>query len=241
MHELSIIVPCVSTTAPLPAFLDALAEYIMENPSDMEVIVVANERAENPERLAAYASERYPWLRMTLLQRNGSARNFGALARFGLAYSASRYAAFVSPYGEDDLSILPTMLKKMRSGNDVVQATRYATPNDERLVPLHFRLYQQIYRAFIRLLLGYAIRDSTYGYKMFDRIFIQALGLSQNGYSVSPEITLKALLAGGRVASIPSAPRTAPENRDFKLRREGIGYFWLVLRGAFHRIGFLWF
>ena len=241
MNELSIIVPCVSTIETLPKCIDELARYLMSNPSDTDLIIVANAGAKNPERIVDYARKKYPWLKMTLLQRTGRDVSFGALARFGIAHSSSRYAVMVSPYGEDDLTIIPQMLIKIRQGAQVVQATRYTSSEDARNVPVKFRSYQNIYRTLTRMLLKYEVTDSTYGFKMRDRAFIQALGLTQNGYSICPEITLKTLLAGGKVEYVSSVMKTSSMNRDFKLTREGLGYLWLLVRGVAHRIGILWF
>ncbi|MDO8435403.1 MAG: glycosyltransferase [bacterium] len=241
MNELSIIVPCVSTTETLYQFLDQLALQVMDRPSDIDVIVVTNETVVAPEAIVSYVRERHPWLRLVVLQRRGAMRNFGALVRFGVAYSTSRSVVIVSPYGEDDLSLITRMLDTMRKGAQVVQATRYASPEAARSVSWLFRFYQSAYRFLTRALLGLSITDSTYGFKMFDRVFVQALGLTHNGYSVCPEITLKALLAGGRVEYLTSMAKTTPLNKDFKIWREGMGYLWVLVRGSLHRVGIVWF
>jgi len=114
------------------------------------------------------------------------------------------------------------------------------TITDAKNVPLRFRFYQTIYLFLTRLFLGFRISDSTYGFKMFDRLFIQAMGLNQNGYSICPEITFKALLAGGRVEYLASSMKSTPINKDFKLYEEGIKYLWLLIRGFGHRMGILW-
>src|SRR3989338_8987191 len=125
MNELSIIVPCLSAVETLPAFLDQLAFHSMDRPSDIDVIVVTNEAVSDPETIASYVRSRHPWLRLVVLQRRGQSRNYGALVRFGMAYATSRYVVIVSPYGEDDLSLITRMLDTIRKGAQVVQATRY--------------------------------------------------------------------------------------------------------------------
>ena len=32
-----------------------------------------------------------------------------------------------------------------------------------------------------------------------------------------------------------------PKVNNFKLYKEGVGYFWLLVRGFSHRLGILWF
>ena len=241
MNELSIIVPCIYSTDRLPRLIDELSAYLMTNPTDIDLIVVANEQAVVGEDMLAYVRRRYPWIKFTMLCLKGGLRSYGALVRFGLAYSTSQYAALLSAHGDDDISLIPRMLEEMRKGAQVVQAVRYTNKNTRKNIPFRFKLYQHIYRALANLMLGLRINDSTYAFKMFDRVFLQALGLSQNGFSISPEITFKALLAKGKVTYLASSCKDVPLSRDFKLYREGIGYFWLLYRGCLHRLGISWF
>ena len=215
MNELSVIIPYLSSSETLASFIDKLSVYLMENPGDVDVIIVANEGAGLSESTVKQFREKYSWLKLKVLQRKGKFRSYGALVRFGIAYSTSRYAVLVSPYGEDDISLINEMLRKIRKGAQVVQVTRYSSEADTKIIPLKYRMYQFIYRFLIKGFLGFKISDSTYGYKMFDRIFIQALGLTQNGYSICPEITLKALLAGGKVEYLSPSIAPQPVNKNF--------------------------
>lgn len=241
MNELSIIIPCISTADHIPQFLDTLAVHLTENPVDVDCIIVTHEQVQQPETILLYARRQYPWLQVDVVQRRGCRQSFGTLARLGIAHSASRYVVLVSPHGEDDVSMIPKMLQKIRQGAQVVQATRYANDSVASTVPFRFRMYQYVYRFLTRWFLGFSITDSTYGFKMFDRTFIQTLGLTQHGYSICPEITLKGLLAGGRVEYISCKVQSVTLNTDFKLHREGLGYFFVIVRGVAHRCGVLWF
>lgn len=241
MNELSIIVPCIYSTDHMPRLIDELSAYLMINPADIDLIVVANEQAVAVEDMPAYVRRRYPWMKFIMLRLKGSLRSYGALVRFGLAYSTSQYAVLLSAHGDDDISLIPRMLAEMRKGAQVAQAVRYTNEDSRKSIPFRFKLYQYIYRALTKLLLRLSINDSTYGFKMFDRVFLQALGLSQNGFSISPEITFKALLAKGKVTYLVSSCKNVSLNRDFKLYKEGLGYLWLLCRGCMHRLGVSWF
>lgn len=243
MNELSIIVPYPALVDNvLSDFVDVLSKYLMENPADVEIIFVSNENAGSIMSIADYIQKKYPWLKFRLLQKKGESNPYGALIRFGLAHSSSRYAVLVSPYGEDDISIINKMLGAMRKGAQVVQVNRHSSPEDSETVQYKFRAYQHIYRSLTRCFLGLKVSDSTYGFKMFDRIFIQSLGLTQNSRSISPEITLKGLLAGGRIEYLSSGMKEGRIGGKFKLHKDGPGYFWLLIRGFFHRARtILWF
>ena len=241
MNELSIVIPCLYSIENLSAFIDRLSQYLTANPGDINVIIVLNEKAPLPDMISTYVKEHYPWLRLRILQRFGVTQNYGALVRFGIAYSSSKYVVLVSPYGDDDLSIIREMLTRIRKGFQVVQATRYSSAENASRVKSRFRMYQHIYRFLTRLFLGLKISDSTSSFKMFDRAFIQAIGLTNNGYSVCPEVTIKCLLAGGKVDYIASTVQTNDVSSHFRLRREGFGYLLLLMRGFLHRLGISWF
>ena len=214
----------------------------MGNPSDIEIIVVANQGSGSLQSVTDNVQKRYPWLKFRMLEKNGKSNGYGSLVRFALAYSTSRFAALVSPYGEDDTSNINNMLGCIRKGAQVVQATRYSLPEDSKTVRPIFRIYERIYTFFIKLITGHNISDCTYSFKMFDRVFIQALGLTQNGRSISPEITLKGLLASGKIEFIPSGVRSNQIGAKFKLYKNGLGYLWLLFRCFMHRMKIiLWF
>lgn len=241
MNELSVIIPCIHSVRSLRPLVDELSSYLMGNPNDTDIIVATNDKTADADQLVEYVRKKYPWLKFEMLQITSGERSFGALVRFGCAYSTSSYAVIVSASREDDVSMIPKMLQQIRKGAQVVQATREDPLNLKKEVFLRFRIYQAMYRFFIRILLGLSVKDSTYAFKMFDRVFIQSLGLSQNGFSICPEITIKALLAKGKVEYVSSKVRSKPLNKDFNLLKEGICYFGLLVRGCLHRMGILWF
>jgi len=214
----------------------------MGNPSDVEIMVVADQNAGSLSPVTDYLQKKYPWLKFRILEKNGHSNGYGSLVRFALAYSTSRYAVLVSPYGEDDITNINKMLGSIRAGAQVVQATRYYLPEDSTMIRRMFRIYERTYTFLIYLITRKKISDCTYGYKMFDRVFIQALGLTQNGRSISPEITLKGILAGGKIEFISSNLMSKEIGYKFKLYRDGFGYFWLLIRCIMHRIKIiLWF
>lgn len=241
MNELSVVIPCVSSVDALSEFVDTLAIYLMGSPSEIDVVIVANESAGLTEDFVRGIRERYPWLRLEVLLRSGSKRNYGALARFGIAYSTNRYVVLVSPYGPDDVSIIDQMLKKIRGGYQVVQAILESPQAASTAVGARYSVYRSVYRWLARILAGVEIRSATNTFKMFDRVFVQALGLTCNNHSVCTEITFKVLLAGGKLAYVTSNAGNLSVNNDFRIYRDGIGYSWVLVRGFLHRVGVLWF
>jgi len=241
MNELSIVIPCVSSVSALSEFVDALASHLMGSPSETDVIAVVNESVGSVDAFIRSSKGKYPWLKLEVLVRSGSKRSYGALARFGIAYSTSQYVVLVSPYGSDDIAIINEMLKMIREGYQVVQAVSDSARPKSSFQKLKFDLCRTIYRFLAKAIVGIEIRNSTNTFKIFDRVFIQALGLNQNNHSISMEITLKTLLAKGKLAYVNSKMETVPYNQDFKFLKDGIGYSLLLARGFLHRVGILWF
>jgi glycosyltransferase involved in cell wall biosynthesis len=206
------------------------------------VLIVDDASSDGTVELSAALSERLPELHIRVLQRSKPNPGFGALVRYGIAHSTGRYCALVAPDGTDPVSLLPTMVQQLREGRQLVICSRYLA-DDGAAVSHRYRVYQRIYRAAIRLLLGREITDSTNGFRAFDRVFIQALGLSSNRFSVCPEMTFKATLAGGEVGYLAGQPLPRPGagSEKFKLSNEIAGYGIVLARAALHRLGIRWF
>lgn len=192
--------------------------------------------------VGAELGRRLPELHLRMLQRSTANPGFGALIRYGIAHAAGRYCAIVAPDGTDPVELIPTMVQELRAGRQMVICSRYLS-DDGEAVSRRYRAYQRIYRAAIKTLLGREITDSTNGFRAFDRVFVQALGLSSNRFSVAPEMTFKATLAGGDVGYLPGQPLPRPGagSEKFKLSNEIVGYAIVLARAALHRLGIRWF
>jgi dolichol-phosphate mannosyltransferase len=244
MPELSIIMPCLNEEETLPAAVEKLNEIVTQASLNVEVIILDDESQDNTLQVATCLIERYPALHIRVFHRVRRRVGFGAIARYGLAHATSRYCAFVSADGLDPVELLPEFVKRLRAGAQHVQCSRYLRPEDAQTVPRKYRLYQTIYRRLIRLLLGQEIKDSTYGFRAFDRVYVQALGVTSNRFSLCPEITFKVLLSGGEMEYIPGQQlpyHLAGGSTKFQLPYESLGYLYVLLRAWLHRLGFYWF
>jgi hypothetical protein len=100
-----------------------------------------------------------------------------------------------------------------------------------------YRLYQSIYRGAIKLLLGQEVTDSTYGFRAFNRLYIQALGTSSNRFNIFPEMTFKVIESGGTIEYLAGSPQPVGTggSEKFKLPNEILGYAAVLTRAALHR------
>jgi len=243
MPELSVIMPCLDEEETLVSAVDALNSVVTQASLDVELIILDDESQDGTLSLATNLIREYPSLHVRVFHRVRHRRGFGAVARYGIAHATGRYCAFVSADGVDPVHLLPQFLTRLRAGAQHVQCSRYVRPEDSHTVPPKYRLYQAVYRWLIRRTLGQQIKDSTYGFRAFDRVFIQALGVTSNRFNICPEITFKVFLSGGKTDYMPGhpTPHRKGGSAKFQLPHESLGYFYVLLRAALHRLGLFWF
>ena len=244
MQELSIIVPCHNDAAVLTATLDTIHQVVTHNSLSVETLIIDDDSSDDTIEVARKAAADFPALHMRILMRKRLAPGLGGILRYALAYSQGRGAILVSADGEDPAELIPVFLRHLRAGAHLVQCSRFMRPEDAAGVSARYRLYQTVYRAATKLLLGSAPEDTTYGFRGFDRVFVQAIGLNARRFNVCPEMTFKVMLAGGKVEYVPGKPRPrfAGGQSKFQLRAEIFGYAYILLRAGLHRAGLArWF
>jgi glycosyltransferase involved in cell wall biosynthesis len=121
----------------------------------------------------------------------------------------------------DDFSILPRMLAEYRAGAKVVVASRYVAGGDQVGGPwLKGQLARWGGRS-LRWVAGFPVSDATNSYRLYDAELVKRTRIeSDGGFEVGFEITLKAWIAGERIAEVPATwrDRTAGTSR-FDLRK----------------------
>lgn len=237
MHEVSAIIPCRNDAEVLPTSLEALNRVVTYNSLSVETLIVDDESEDNTIELAQAAALQYPALHIRVLARKRLRRGLGGILRYGLAFTQGRYCVLVSSDGQDPVELIPTFIQHLRAGKHLVQCSRYLRAEDSAAVSKRYRIYQIAYRWFARIILGVPITDTTYGFRAFDRVFIQALGLTAKRFNVCPEMTFKVLLCGGSVDYVPGKPRALHEGGQakFQLSAEIFGYAYTLLLAGMHR------
>ena len=244
MPEVSILVPCQNDARTLEPTLGALNATVTHSSLNVETLIIDNESEDETQRIAQDLVQRFPALHMRILARKRLHPGFGSVVRYGMAFANGRYCALVSSDGMDPVELLPDFIKHLRAGTQLVQCTRYFREGDTKNIPQAYRAYQTIYRKAVAWLLGESISDTTYGFRAFDRIFIQALGTSSKRFNICPEMTLKVLLSGGKIEYLPGQPKPFREggSAKFQLPSEIWGYVFVVVRAALHKWRiFRWF
>jgi dolichol-phosphate mannosyltransferase len=243
MFELSVLICAHNEARVLERCLASLHAVLIDASISTEVILVDDGSDDATADLAVKLSAKVPELHMLMLERVRDHGGYGSLVRYGLAHSSGRYCVLVAADGSDPVELIPKMVAELRRGRQLVICSRYIVSNSGIGVARRYRLFQALYRAAIRSLLGMNITDSTNGFRAFDRTFIQSLGLSSTNFSVCPEMTFKTILSAGEIAYLSGQPTPPPGegSNKFKLGNEITGYALVLLRATLHRLGVRWY
>lgn len=238
-----MIIPTLDDAATLGKTIENLNTVIAAVGAPAEVLVVDAGSRDDTLKRAAELADRYPLLHMRLLVQTRAHSGFGSVLRLGMAYSQGRFCVVLMPDARDPLELVPKMVAELRAGAHLVLCSRFDGKGSAPNVPRRFVIYQALYRRAIRLLLGVDIADSTYGFRAFNRTFVQALGITGRRFAVCSEITFKVLLAEGktvRVRGVPTGPMLQSQNK-FRLGNELADYAFTLVRAALHRARLRWF
>lgn len=213
--ELSVVMPVFKEGEAVEPVLRALDAAIT---STHEILVVYD-FDEDPtvpviERLA---------VELTTVRglRNDLGRGVLNAMKAGIAASAGESILITMSDGSDEPGVVDPMVALARDGADVVSASRYMRGGHQVGGPLLKRLMSRAAGLSLHWFAGVATHDPTNNFKLYARRFLDSIEIeSTAGFELALELTVKATLAGRRVAEVPTTwrDRTAGQS-NFKLRK----------------------
>jgi len=236
---LSIVVPAYNEEARLPASLQAIAEFVEQQPYHVEVIVVDNNSTDSTQAIAQELASEQPYIRVLFEKTQGK----GAAVRTGMLAARGQYRficdADLSMPIEEVQKFLPPQL----SGYDIAIASREAPGAVRYNEPWYRHLMGRVFNTIVRLFAVPGFQDTQCGFKMFrDDVAESVFPLqTMNGWSFDVEVLYAAQRRGYRIVEVPinwyykDNTRIHPIRDSinmfaevFKIRRNG-------LRGMYNR------
>ena len=242
--DLTIVIPCLNEVENILGTLDNIYNTLQGQSLTYEIIVVDDISDDETFEVASKWAEQHRGLvPVKVITRSLHRRGYGAVVRYGAAYGIGRYCIFVSADNVDPVHLIPQLYEEMENGAILAQCSRYIRVGDDRTIPFSYKFFQFFFRIGVRIAVGYSIPDSTYAYKMFRRQELLGVGLSSNRFNISPEITFKSILIGGKVSYVPGAQGVRQGGKSkFIFHKEGLGYGYCLMRAFFHRHNLMyWF
>lgn len=155
------------------------------------------------------------------LIKNISGRGVINAIKTGIKVSRGEIVVIMAADLADDVRTINKMYEKMRSGLDIVCATRYAKGGGKIGGPVVKTFLSQAAGLMTPLFLGIQTTDIANGFKMYKKKVLNSIDISSSGgWEYSCELIIKAHHAGYKIGEVPTVwkDRTAGKS-NFKLLR----------------------
>jgi glycosyltransferase involved in cell wall biosynthesis len=233
--ELSIVMPVFKEGDRIEPVVRALVAAI---PTPHELFVVYDFDEDPTRPVAERLGAELPSVRGL---RNDLGRGVLNAMKAGIAAGRGDYVLITMADGSDEPHVVEPMLALARQGADVVSASRYMRGGHQQGGPLLKRLMSRAAGLSLHWVGGVATHDPTNNFKLYSRRLLEATPIeSEAGFELALELTVKATLAGRRVAEVPTTwrDRTAGES-NFKLRKwlpHYLRWYFVAMRGRVQRL-----
>ncbi|MEM0149380.1 MAG: glycosyltransferase family 2 protein [Candidatus Micrarchaeaceae archaeon] len=126
---------------------------------------------------------------------------------------------------------IPLLITRIEAGYDVCMGSRFLTGGGTEDMPLLRVFGNKIFVRSVNLLYGTKYTDLCYGYRSFSRKALRELNLTEKGFGIETEISIKAKKSGLKTIEIPSYEKRRA-NGDAKLRtvRDGFRILKTILK-----------
>ncbi len=157
-------------------------------------------------------------------------RGFGSALRAGAAAATGDLIMPVMADLSDDLSVIPTMIRKIEAGADVVVGARYIKGGAIIGNTAKQRL-SRIYSRLASVLTEVGCGDISNSFKMYRREVWHATAARSDSFDLSAELVVKAAALGYRVDQVPATwVNRQVGGSTFRMYREFVSYSrWLTL------------
>jgi glycosyltransferase involved in cell wall biosynthesis len=213
--ELSIVLPVYNEGEAVEPVLRGLAAGV-RTPHELVVVYDFDGDTTVPviERLAA----ELPALRGL---RNDLGRGVLNAMKAGIAGTTAPFVLISMADGSDEPHIVDSMVSLARDGADVVAASRYMRGGRQIGGPRLKRLLSRTAGLTLHWFGGVRTHDPTNNFKLYSRRFLDSTTIeSQAGFELALELTVKATIAGRRVAEVPTTWRDRMHGQsNFRLRK----------------------
>jgi dolichol-phosphate mannosyltransferase len=213
--ELAVILPVYNEGDAVEPVLRALAAGVR---TSHELVVVYDFDADTTVPVVARLTGEIPGLRGL---RNDLGRGVLNAMKAGIAGTTAPYVLISMADGSDEPHVVDPMVALARGGADVVSASRYMRGGHQIGGPPLKRLMSRVAGLTLHWFAGVPTHDPTNNFKLYSRRYLDSITIeSTAGFELALELTVKATLAGRRVAEVPTTwrDRTAGQS-NFKLRK----------------------
>jgi len=223
--------------------VDRLLPELLQVDPELEVLVVDDQ---SPDGTADAVEELGRKLGRIHVVRRGPKQGIGPAYRAGFKRALELGAEYIVQMDADfshPIGSLPELFANAQRESDVVLGSRYMDGITVVRWPIERLLLSYFGNAYVRLLTGMPVRDTTGGFKCWRRAALLAIDLDQvrsNGYSFQIEMTYRAWCKRMRILEVPIIFMDREVGTSKMSKKIGLEALWIVwelkLRRAMGRL-----
>jgi dolichyl-phosphate beta-glucosyltransferase len=197
----SVIIPAYNEERRLPTSLRKVADFVLEQPYSIEVIVVDDGSADATAAIAEEFAQQYRFVHLVRNPHGGK----GAAIRTGIAEGKGQYLVICDTDLAVPIEELPKFLPPALDGYDLAIASREAKGARRFNEPYYRHLMGRIYNLLVRIIVVPGIQDTQCGFKAFRREVARDIFPCQTieGWGFDVEILFIAQRYGYEIVEVP--------------------------------------
>ena len=196
-EPLASSVPVVSLVIPTKNEARNVAWVLDRLPALVDEVILVDSSSDDT---VAVAQAVRPDIRVVREARPGK----GAALRAGFAHAHGEYIVMIDADGSMAPAEIGRFVEELADGAELVKGSRFMAGGGTADMGALRRYGNGGLRSLVNSLYGCRFSDLCYGFMAFRRSKLDALDLRSDGFEIETEIVVRALLAGLRIAEVPS-------------------------------------
>lgn len=211
--ELSIVMPCLNEAETLAICIRKARGYLQSSGVVGEVVIADNGSTDGSQEIARAEGARVVPV---------SEKGYGNALIGGIRASRGRYVIMGDADDSYDFSALAPFVAELRAGADLVMGNRFAGGIEKgAMPPLHRYVGNPVLSFIGRLFFKARVGDFHCGLRGFNRQRLLELDLHTTGMEFASEVVVRSVIAGHRIAEVPTTlskdgRSRAPHLRSFR-------------------------
>lgn len=221
--ELTVLMPCLNEAETLGICIDKAASYLKKSGVAGEILIADNGSTDGSIEIAEGRGARVVAVRK---------KGYGSALKGGQKAARGRYVIMADSDDSYDLEHLQPFVDRLRGGCDLVMGNRFKGGIEKGAMPFIHRYIGNPFLSFVgRRLFDIPVGDFHCGLRGYNRAFVDSLALKSPGMEYASEMVVKAALAGGKIAEVPTTLKPDGRSRKPHLRtfRDGYRHLRLML------------
>lgn len=204
--KVSFIVPLHNEENNCYQVLTRIIEFAKNNNLNFEIVPVDDRSNDETKKILERISKKHRFIR-PVYRRNDSDEKGNTMGKAlieGTRESNGDYVIWTMGDLADDVETYGRIIAKLEDGFDLVFGSRYMPGGSRGNLDILKALLSSWGTRLAKVLFGVPVHDITNAFRGFRKGIINKIRLTSSGFSISPEMAIKAHLAGFKLGEVPT-------------------------------------